>query len=99
MALFYCCRILHISKQPTGAGEHFQKAGFGNGDRGPPMILYLDTSALIKRYFREPFSGAVLSKWTDAEAIVTFAVTYAETMACFDDRLNRAAQMDGLPAF
>lgn len=45
------------------------------------MILYLDTSALLKRYFQEPFSEEVLSKWDQSEAIVTSAVAYAETMA------------------
>ncbi len=45
------------------------------------MILYLDTSALLKRYFREPFSEAVSLKWTQSEAIVISSVAYAETMA------------------
>jgi predicted nucleic acid-binding protein len=45
------------------------------------MILYLDTSALVKRYFREPYSEEVISKWQAATEIVTSAVAYAETMA------------------
>ncbi len=45
------------------------------------MILYLDTSALLKRYFREPFSDAVLLKWTQSEAIIISSVGYAETLA------------------
>ena len=47
------------------------------------MILYLDTSALVKRYFKEPFSDEVISKWTQSTEIVTSSVAYAETMAAF----------------
>ena len=45
------------------------------------MILYLDTSALVKRYFYEPYSEDVISKWKSATQIVTSFVAYAETMA------------------
>jgi len=45
------------------------------------MILYLDTSALVKRYFREPYSDEILSRWKSANQIVTSSVAYAETMA------------------
>ena len=45
------------------------------------MILYLDTSALLKRYFKEHGSSEVISEWKKAEAIATSMVTYAETMA------------------
>ena len=47
------------------------------------MILYLDTSALVKRYFKEPFSDEIISQWKKAEGIVTSSVAYAEAMACF----------------
>lgn len=45
------------------------------------MILYLDTSALVKRYFREPYTDGVLSKWNSAALIATSFVAYAETTA------------------
>jgi len=45
------------------------------------MILYLDTSALVKRYFHEPYSDDVISGWKAATQIVTSFVAYAETMA------------------
>ncbi|RJR32474.1 MAG: PIN domain-containing protein [Desulfobacteraceae bacterium] len=45
------------------------------------MILYLDTSALVKRYFQEPYSDEIISKWRSATQIVTSFVAYAETMA------------------
>ncbi|SRR6056297_1813205 len=57
------------------------------------MILYLDTSALVKRYFQEPFTEKVLSKWQEAEAIVTSSVTYAETLAAIY-RKKREASLD-----
>ena len=45
------------------------------------MILYLDTSALLKRYLKEPYSNELLSKWKEATQIITSSVAYAETMA------------------
>ncbi|MBU0544259.1 MAG: type II toxin-antitoxin system VapC family toxin [Proteobacteria bacterium] len=45
------------------------------------MIMYLDTSALVKRYFREPYSDDVINNWKSATHIVTSFVAYAETMA------------------
>ncbi len=45
------------------------------------MILYLDTSALVKRYFAESFSQQVIDKWNESEVIVTSSVAYAETMS------------------
>ena len=45
------------------------------------MILYLDTSALVKRYFLEQQSNDLLSRWVQAELIVTSSVAYAETVA------------------
>lgn len=45
------------------------------------MILYLDTSALVKRYVYEPYSDDIISRWKSATQIVTSFVAYAETMA------------------
>jgi predicted nucleic acid-binding protein len=42
------------------------------------MILYLDTSALVKRYFEEKYSTEVIRAWESALAISTSAVAYAE---------------------
>jgi predicted nucleic acid-binding protein len=47
------------------------------------MILYLDTSALVKRYFREPFSDEVVSRWEEATEIMISSVAYAEALASF----------------
>ena len=58
------------------------------------MILYLDTSALLKRYFMEPHSDDVISLWREASEIVTSSVAYAETMAsCY--RKKREAGLNG----
>ena len=45
------------------------------------MILYLDTSALVKRYFQEQHSDELLLRWREAAEIVTSSVAYAETLA------------------
>ena len=47
------------------------------------MIIYLDTSALVKKYFKEIGSKDLISKWKESESIVTSSVAYAETMAAF----------------
>ncbi len=57
------------------------------------MILYMDTSALVKKYFREPGSTDVISLWQNASVILTSAVAYAETMASFH-RKKRESGMD-----
>jgi len=59
------------------------------------MILYLDTSALVKRYFRESYSDEILSAWKVAAQIVTSFVAYAETMASIY-RKKREARLDDL---
>ena len=47
------------------------------------MILYLDTSALLKKYFKEPGSAEVIGRWKKAKGIVTSSLAYAETLASF----------------
>lgn len=47
------------------------------------MILYLDTSALVKLYVREPGTAAVRAHAAKAEALATSVVAYAETRAAF----------------
>lgn len=45
------------------------------------MILYLDTSALVKKYFKEKNSSEVISTWKSSLGIATSAVAYAELLA------------------
>ncbi len=45
------------------------------------MILYLDTSAFLKKYFREVGSDEIIARWKDATGIVTSSVAYAEALA------------------
>jgi predicted nucleic acid-binding protein len=59
------------------------------------MILYLDTSALVKRYFDEKHSSEVISAWKSSLGIATSAVAYAELLAAVyrkasQVRVNRA---------
>jgi uncharacterized protein len=64
------------------------------------MILYLDTSALVKLYLSEEESEAVHVAVEDAEGVAISTVAYAETRAAFarrerigdlDDRVLRGA--------
>ncbi|MEO8604991.1 MAG: type II toxin-antitoxin system VapC family toxin [bacterium] len=47
------------------------------------MILYLDTSALVKLYVEEDGSAVVGSWVRDAEAVATVRIAYAEARAAF----------------
>ena len=47
------------------------------------MILYLDTSALVKLYVAEPGTDRVAAAVDQATALVTVRVTYAEARAAF----------------
>ena len=60
------------------------------------MILYLDTSALVKRYFHEPYSEDVLSRWQEAEEIATSSVAYAESLASFYRKKRETELEDAL---
>ena len=57
------------------------------------MILYLDTSALVKRYFEEPYSNEVAEHWQAADEIATSSVAYAEALASFH-RKSRESVLD-----
>ena len=58
------------------------------------MILYLDTSALVKRYFQEPYSDDIISMWKSVTQIVTSFVAYAETMASIFRKKREAGLED-----
>ena len=47
------------------------------------MILYLDTSALVKRYVEEEGTELVDKLWESAEAVTTSVVAFAEALAAF----------------
>ena len=47
------------------------------------MILYLETSDLVKLYARESDSDKILRLVTEAEAVATSIVAYAEARAAF----------------
>ena len=61
------------------------------------MILYLDTSALVKRYFNEPHSKDIIDAWKSSTQIVTSSAAYAETMACIQRK--RRETRGGLKPF
>ena len=42
------------------------------------MIVFFDTSALVKRYVTEANSSAVLTLWTGASVLAVSQILYAE---------------------
>lgn len=58
------------------------------------MILYLDTSALVKLYVRERGSAQLRAQVDKADAIATSVVAYAEARAAFA-RLRRERPASG----
>lgn len=52
------------------------------------MILYCDTSALIKRYVEEEGTESVDYLWDSALAIVTSIVAFAEALSAFNRKLR-----------
>lgn len=58
------------------------------------MILYLDTSSLVKLYIDEDCSEIVRDWVEAAEAVATSRVTYPETLSAFTRRWNRGDLTD-----
>jgi len=58
------------------------------------MILYLDTSALLKKYFKESGSADVISLWKRTTAIVTSTVAYAEALASVYKKRRESRDID-----
>ncbi len=59
------------------------------------MILYLDTSALVKLYIEEIHSD-LIRKWVKrADTVALSSVAYA-VFGAFDQRLLKAARKEGL---
>ena len=52
------------------------------------MILYCDTSALVKRYVEENWSNEVDTLWEDAIEIASSSVAFAETLSIFNRKLR-----------
>ena len=47
------------------------------------MIVYLDTSALVKVYVTEPFREPVVSAMQEAEAVASYRLAYVEAHVAF----------------
>lgn len=58
------------------------------------MILYLDTSSLVKLYVEEDGSDVVREWVEEAEAVATSRVTYPEALSAFTRRWNRGDLTD-----
>jgi predicted nucleic acid-binding protein len=60
------------------------------------LILYLDTSALVKLYVEEPGSSEVRHAIAQAERVVTHGIAYVEARAAFRRRAADATDADAL---
>ena len=52
------------------------------------MIVYLDTSSLVKLYVDEPHSGSVREWTAEAEVVATCRVAHPETLSALTRRYN-----------
>ena len=59
------------------------------------MILYLDTSALVKVYVTEPFREPVVSAMQEAEAVASHSLAYVEAHAAFARALSDGRLTEG----
>lgn len=59
------------------------------------MILYLETSYLVKLYVREADSGEIASLVSKAEAVATSIVAYAEARAAFARKFREKGISEG----
>ncbi|MBI2313145.1 MAG: type II toxin-antitoxin system VapC family toxin [Betaproteobacteria bacterium] len=58
------------------------------------MILYLDTSAMVKLYVRERGSSEVRTLIRESAAVATSVVAYAETRAAFARLMRQGATVE-----
>ena len=58
------------------------------------MILYLETSNLVKLYVQEKDSGDVAKLVSDSEAVATSIIAYAEARAAFARKLREKGISD-----
>jgi predicted nucleic acid-binding protein len=58
------------------------------------MILYLDTSAIVKKYFKEQGSVEVIRLWKKTSSIITSTAAYAETLAAIHRKKREMADID-----
>jgi predicted nucleic acid-binding protein len=57
-----------------------------NRPRGPPLNLYIDTSALVKLYVEETGSASFTEHMGNATVVATSWIAYAEARAAFGRR-------------
>lgn len=59
------------------------------------MHIYIDTSAIVKKYFWESGSADVISFWRKADSLATSSVAYAEMLsACYRKNRETPGQED-----
>ncbi len=65
-----------------------------SGERGEALIVYFDTSALVKLVFDEPGSELAAELWDRAEAVVSSQLIYPEARAAVASA-HRQGRVDG----
>lgn len=60
------------------------------------MILYCDTSALVKRYVKETHSEELNLYWGKSFSVATSVVAYAESIAAFRRKLQARGYSRGI---
>lgn len=55
------------------------------------MIVFFDTSAMIKRYIAEADSGAIIELWNKASIVTASQLLYAESIATLRPQTARRA--------
>lgn len=60
------------------------------------MIVFFDTSAMVKRYIAEPDSAAMGELWTTASLIAASQLLYAEMAATFARKLREEPRNAGM---
>ena len=73
-------------------GQDPRQTDFRYRDRGAPLILYVDTSALLKVYIDEEGSALVRERVDQATRLVTSALTYVEARSALARR-RRASDL------
>jgi predicted nucleic acid-binding protein len=76
------------SRQGSASARAF---GVRGGRGGSPLILYLDTSALVKLYVQEPGSAQTRARVGVASLVATSRIAYPEARAALARRQREAA--------
>ncbi|MEK7870800.1 MAG: type II toxin-antitoxin system VapC family toxin, partial [Nitrospirota bacterium] len=75
------------ANRPKGY-SHQGQTSFGDHFGGKTLILYLDTSSIVKLYIEEAGSDAVRRWAGEAEVLATCRIAYPELISALNRRLR-----------